>query len=321
MNWLLLIHQIPAKPAYFRAKILRRLQQLGALAIKQSVYALPGQEQSREDFTWLVKEISSGGGEAVLIEARLLDGLTDPQIISMFNSAREVDYRRVLEEATESTRKGRGQEEEDQAAALLESRRLLEKLRRQFSEIIRVDFFNAPARTRTEAALGDLEAATRLTAEPAANAPVAASLSGLRGKTWVTRKSLYVDRLACAWLIKRFIDPEARWRFVDAQRHQPEEGEFRFDMAEGEFTHEGNRCSFEVMIDRLGLSEPGLNQVAGIIHDIDLKEHCFGLPETMGIQALFDSISATTGDDLERIARASFILDSLLTFFQDGHKA
>jgi len=94
MDWLLLIHQIPAKPAYFRAKIWRRLQQLGAVAIKQSVYAMPRQEQSLEDLTWIVKEIADGGGEATMVEARFLEGLSDQQVVGLFHAARESDSRR-----------------------------------------------------------------------------------------------------------------------------------------------------------------------------------------------------------------------------------
>lgn len=316
MNWLLLIHQIPAKPAYFRAKIWRRLHQLGAVAIKQSVYALPDEEQSREDLTWLVKEITSGGGEAALVEARLLDGLNDSQIISMFQSAREEDYRKVIAESRDLGREWGGQTEDEQAESLIELRRRLEKLWRQFAEISRLDFFRTTAQSQTETALRELDTTLRLSAEPARQVNPSVQLPGLSGKTWVTRKNLYVDRLACAWLIKRFIDPEATWRFVDTRRHQSDESEIRFDMAEGEFTHEGSRCSFEVMINRLKLNEPGLAQVAGVIHDIDLKETAFALPETSGVQALFDGIVARVGDDLERINQAGALLDSLLAYFQ-----
>lgn len=317
MNWLLLIHQIPAKPAYFRAKIWRRLHQLGAVAVKQSVYALPDEEQCREDLTWLVKEITSGGGEAALVEARLLNGLNDSQIISMFQSAREEDYRRVITESKDLGREWDGQSEDEQAESLIELRRRLEKLWRQFAEISRIDFFRASAQSQTETALRELDTTLRLSAEPAGQANSSVQLQGLSGKTWVTRKNLYVDRLACAWLIKRFIDPEATWRFVDTRRHQPDKDEIRFDMAEGEFTHEGNRCSFEVMVNRLGLSDPALGQVAKIIHDIDLKESAFSLPEASGVQAFFDGIVARVGDDFDRINQVGALLDSLLAYFQE----
>src|ERR1043165_2184135 len=98
-RWLLLIHQIPPKPDYFRVKIWRRLQRLGAIAIKNSVYALPKNDQTQEDFQWVLREIVEGGGEASLCEAFFVDGLSDPQVETLFQTARETEYRQVVEEA------------------------------------------------------------------------------------------------------------------------------------------------------------------------------------------------------------------------------
>src|ERR1700712_2136125 len=98
-RWLLLIHQLPAKPAYFRVKIWRRLQGLGAVAVKNAVYALPANEQTQEDFEWLLKEILEGGGEAMVCEARLIDGLSDQEVRRLFNTARDDDYEALGKEA------------------------------------------------------------------------------------------------------------------------------------------------------------------------------------------------------------------------------
>src|SRR5260370_32238917 len=91
-SWLLLIHQLPAKPAYLRVKIWRRLQALGAIAVKNSVYALPSGERTQEDFAWLLKEVVEGGGEGMICEARLIDGLSDAAVRQLFNSARAAEY-------------------------------------------------------------------------------------------------------------------------------------------------------------------------------------------------------------------------------------
>jgi len=316
MDWLLLIHQIPAKPAYFRAKIWRRLQQLGAVAIKQSVYVMPRQEQALEDFTWIVKEIADGGGEATIIEARFREGLSDHQVIELFHAARRSDYEKILAEAQVLRENWRCQAGES-ADCLLGFRGRLEKLRKQFSEVVRIDFFKAPEQLQAEAALSDLETtliwhrATGLTASDKNG-----MIAGLTGKTWVTRKNVYVDRIACAWLVRRYTDPEARFKFVDSGQYSPVPNEIRFDMAEAEYTHVMDKCSFEVMVERFGLTDPALAQVTKIIHDIDLKESAFGLPETAGILALLDGITATTDDDLERIDRAGAVLDGLLAFFK-----
>lgn len=320
MDWLLLIHQIPAKPAYFRAKIWRRLQQLGAVAIKQSVYAMPRQEQALEDLTWIVKEITEGGGEATMIEVRFLEGLSDQQVIGLFHAARGNDYAKILAEAQTLRDDWRCQAGESVADCLLEFKSRLEKLRKQFTEVVRIDFFKAQEQLQAEAALRDLETTLiehRTTEEPAP--AKSGGLAGLTGKTWVTRKNVYVDRIACAWLVRRYADPEARFKFVGSSQYFPDPEEIRFDMAEAEYTHVMDKCSFEVMVERFGLNDPALIQVAKIIHDIDLKESAFGLPETPGILALLDGITATAEDDLERIDRASAVLDNLLAFFKSRH--
>ncbi len=317
MDWLLLIHQIPAKPAYFRAKIWRRLQQLGAVAIKQSVYAMPRQEQNLEDLTWIVKEITDGGGEATMLEARFLEGLSDQQVIGLFHAARGNDYTKILAETRALQDDWRCQVGESVADCLLEFRGRLEKLRKQFAEVVRIDFFKAQEQLQTEAALRDLETTLiehRTTEQPAPNKD--GGVADLTGKTWVTRKNVYVDRIACAWLVRRYADPNARFKFVDNGQYSPGPEEIRFDMTEAEYTHFKGKCSFEVMVERFGLTDPALVQVTKIIHDIDLKESAFGLPETAGILALLDGITATTDDDLERIDRASAVLDGLLVFFK-----
>jgi len=317
MDWLLLIHQIPAKPAYLRAKIGRRLQQLGAVAIKQSVYAMPRQEEVLEDLTWIVKEIADGGGEATMIEARFLEGLSDQQVIGLFHAARGSDYTKILAEASALRDNWRCQVGESATDCLLEFRALLEKLRKQFAEVVRIDFFKAPEQIQAETALNNLETTLiehRTTEQPVPNKDD--GVAGLSGKTWVTRKNIYVDRIACAWLVLRYADPDARFKFVDSSQYSPAPNELRFDMAEAEYTHVMDKCSFEVMVERFGITDPALAQVTKIIHDIDLKESAFGLPETAGILALLDGITATTDDDLERINRASAVLDGLLAFFK-----
>lgn len=317
MDWLLLIHQIPAKPTYFRAKIWRRLQQLGAVAIKQSVYAMPRQEQSLEDLTWIVKEITDGGGEATMIEARFVEGLSDQQVIGLFHTARGSDYEKILAEISALRDDWQCRAGESASDCLLGFRTRLEKLRRQFAETTRIDFFKAPERLQVEAALNDLETALiEHRAIERADLDKNAGISGLTGKTWVTRENVYVDRIACAWLVRCYVDPDARFRFVASSQYSPEPDEIRYDMAEAEYTHAMDKCSFEVMIERFGLSDPALAQVAKIIHDIDLKDSTFGLPETAGVQALFDGIIATTQRDTERIDQAGAVLDSLLAFFK-----
>lgn len=139
----------------------------------------------------------------------------------------------------------------------------------------------------------------------------AGAIAALRGKTWVTRERVGVDRIACAWLIRRFIDPDARFRFVAGRSHKPRAGEVRFDMYEGEYTHDGDRCTFEVLLDACGLAQPGLRALAAIVHDIDLKDARFGRAETPGIAAVLDGLCRDDRDDVTRIERGGELFDDL----------
>jgi hypothetical protein len=290
--WLLLIHQLPPKPAYLRVKVWRRLQGLGAVAIRSSVYALPASEQALEDFMWLLREITDGGGEGSISEARFVGGLDDAAVRALFDAAREADYRALAEEAREVAREA----PEELAPKVA-------RLRRRLAEIVAIDFFGAPGREAAEALVAALE--PRGAGASAGSAPMD------RGRVWVTRQGVGVDRIASAWLIRRFIDPEARFRFVPALGHVPEPGEIRFDMFEAEYTHEGDRCTFETLLARHGLDDPGLARIGEIVHDLDLKDAKHGRAETAGVGAVIDGIVAAIHDDAERLARGAQLLDDL----------
>jgi hypothetical protein len=118
--------------------------------------------------------------------------------------------------------------------------------------------------------------------------------------------------MASAWLIKRFIDPDARFRWVDGRGFKPAPGELRFDMFEAEFTHEGDDCSFEVLRRRCKVEEPGLGPIAEIIHDIDVKDNKFARPEAAGVAFVLGAIAAANDTDDARMERASVLFDELL---------
>jgi len=148
----------------------------------------------------------------------------------------------------------------------------------------------------------------------AAMKPAAAALNELKDKTWVTRKGIYVDRMASAWFVRRFIDPAARFKFVPAKGYKPLPGELRFDMFEAEFTHEGDRCTLEILIERTGISDPALRRIAEIVHDIDLKDSKFGRQETPGIEQVVAGIAMAHKDDENRLARGSAVFDDLYEY-------
>jgi hypothetical protein len=307
-RWLLLIHQLPTKPDYFRVKIWRRLQRIGAVAIKSSVYALPESEPAAEHFQWLVREIAAAGGEASVCEAQFVEGLTDGQIEALFRVARESEYSAVVGEAEELLRAApAGRRMDAETGAELES--ALSRLRRRLTEIGAIDFFGAPSREAAEAALQRMQRRLR----PLAKARPVGTVAHTRktGLTWVTRRGVYIDRIASAWLIRRFIDRSARFRFVEERGHRPAPHEVRFDMFEGEYTHEGERCTFEVLLARFGLEDPRLQAVAEMVHDIDLRDGKFARPEAAGLERVIDGIARRHAKDSERIAQGSAVLDAL----------
>src|SRR5829696_8376596 len=313
-RWFLLIHQLPAKPAYLRVKVWRRLQGLGAVAVKATVYALPATAEAQEDFEWLLREIVQGGGEAIVCEARLVEGLTDQEVRALFDRARDEDY----EELAKELRAVATALADDPPERRVEAKAQLARLKARLAQITAIDFFGADGREAAEGLLLELEGRLR-EKEPPPVEPAAAVLGELKGRTWVTRTGVHVDRIASAWLVRRFIDPEPRFKFVPAKGYVPEPGELRFDMFEAEFTHEGDRCTFEVLIDRAGLkNDRGLAALAEIVHDIDLKDGKFGRPEAEGIRTLIAGICNGTQDDDERLARGAAVFDDLYRSFVRG---
>ena len=311
-NWLLLIHQIPPKPNALRVKIWRRLQQVGAVAIKQSVYVMPFSEQSQEDLSWTLKEIVAGGGDGSICDVRFVAGLTDEQVIALFQSARQSDYQKIIQEAN-LLLAGWSSGEIDPQDPSIKGAAKVSKLRRRFDEVAAIDFFQAPERGTAEILILDLTA--RLSGQSSNDGAAMHTLDGLRGKTWVTRKNLFVDRIACGWLIRRFVDHSAVFNFVDAEAYTPKPDQIRFDMFDGEYTHEGDRCTFEVMIQRFGLLDRGLFPLAEVIHDIDLKDTRYERAETAGFNALLTGLAASQPDDDQRMALGAQLIENMYAYF------
>jgi hypothetical protein len=309
-DWLLLIHLLPAKPDYLRVKVWRRLQGLGAISVKNSVYVLPSNERSREDFQWLQKEIQEMGGEASVCEARFVDGMSDAQIRQLFNAARDSDYAQLVEELRESIGvvAAGNEASEDQ-------RQRLRRARRRFEQVQALDFFGADGRRACEDLFRQLEAATR----PSAAASSRQAAADYVGRTWVTRPGVGVDRMASAWLIQRHIDPAAKFVFA-AERAKPVAGQLRFDMAEADFTHEGDRCTFEVLLERFGLDDPALAAIGRIVHDLDFKDAKFREEETPGVARLLAGLTAVHRDDEPRLRAANSLFDTLQAAFAEARQ-
>lgn len=305
--WLALLHQLPAKPPYLRVKIWRRLQAIGAVPLKNAVHLLPRSPEAELAFRQLGEEILSSGGEATLIEARLLAGQSDADVRILFDNARDADYDEIVQAAWRLLETGPASGSD------------IAKLQKRLEEIGKLDFFGSHGRQKAEAALAELDRQRYQHPDVSRTEP-AQGLEplDLTGRTWVTRSGVHVDRIACAWLIRRFIDAEARFKFVDSRHYEPVLGELRFDMVDAEFTHEEDRCSFETLLLRANLTgDPALAAIGEIIHELDVADGKFARPETPGVGAMLSGVCASTDDDLQRIAMASEALNQFHAFFSN----
>jgi hypothetical protein len=299
-------------------KVWRRLQALGAVTVKGAVYALPANTETREDFAWLAKEIVESGGEAIVCEAALVEGLSDAELQASFDAARDEDYQRVAAEARDLAAR---LADDPPDGALSEIASQTARLRKQLDTIIAIDFFGADGREPAEGLVSGLE--VRLQREDTAvtteqtdgGLAMAGETNGLKGRVWVTRQGVQIDRIASAWLIRRFIDAGARFKFVPGTGYVPAAGELRFDMFEGEFTHRGDRCTFEVLLSEAGLDDPALGAIGEIIHDIDLKDGKYGRAEAAGIRTLIAGIAQAHNDDDQRLERGGAVFDDLYRSF------
>lgn len=308
----MLIHQIPPKPAYLRVKVGRRLARIGAVALKNSVYVLPRSEGAQEDLQWVLREISTAGGEATLLDAHLVDGLSDPEVEALFRNARDADYAEVAQDARAIEQRLSSAETDDDLRRQTDTE--LQRLERRIVEISTIDYFGAAGRESAHALVVALRARITPKTVPTST-PEKDMRDQYQGRTWVTRTGVHVDRIASAWLIRRLIDPAATFKFVPAKGYAPAPGEVRFDMFEAEFSHEGDLCTFEVLCGRFDLKEPGLGAVAELVHDIDVKDGKFGRAEAPGLAAQIAGLALLHREDEARLQRGAELFDELLAYF------
>jgi hypothetical protein len=247
-------------------------------------------------------------------EARLVDGLSDHQVRELFNSARDEAYHTIAEEARALLGEVDSAFEPDKRTEL---KARLTRLKTRRDQVVAIDFFGANGRESADGLIGRIEELLAIEKDTEPMTEPARNTSDLKGRVWVTREGVHVDRIASAWLIKQYIDLDASFKFVPARGYALVAGELRFDMFDAEFTHEGDRCTFEVLLAHAGLdSDRALQAIAEIVHDIDLKDGKFGREEAAGIKTLIASICMATAEDEERIARGKAVLDDLYRYFQ-----
>jgi hypothetical protein len=257
----------------------------------------------------VAREILEAGGEASVCEATFIEGITNDELIALFRTARESDYHELLEEANAMDRDlNAPQSSGEKVTSGMAAR--VSRLRQRLTEIQGIDFFSSAAGSQAGKLVSGLE--TRIRNAPIRKGRQQAGVYSAR--TWVTRKGVHIDRIGSAWLIRRFIDNKARFKFVAAKGYRPEPDEVRFDMFDAEFTHEGDLCTFEVLTARLGLKDRALTPIAEMIHDIDLKESKFDRPETAGFALMINAVCTAHKEDAARLERGAAILDDLYEF-------
>ena len=309
----LLIHQLPPRPLYLRAKIRTRLERVGALPVKNSVYVLPDREDCREDLLWIAQEAEAGGGEAFVCMAEFVAGLSSEALVRRFRDAADRAYGALAAEVRAAVARLKAGGGRDDRAHVV-------RLRRKREAIAERDFFGSPLGKETLAMLTAYE--TRLTkGRKRADTGRPLLAPELRGRVWVTRHGPKVDRLASAWLVRRFVDPRARFRFIDPGTERLGPREIGFDMPGGQFSHEGERCTFETLLARLGLRDGALQALAEIVHDLDLRDGKFARPETEGVGRLLGGLLTAHPRDEDRLERGFVFFDELYASYRHDGRA
>lgn len=321
-GWLLIFYSVPSKPVNNRMKIWRKLAKAGAVQVRAAVYILPHSEEHYEFFQWIVSEVTSMGGEGAFVRVDRVETMTDEEIIQLFNRQREEDYRLVekrideLERKLSSIRKGTKR----QADRSLDEE--VRKLRKEYDDLKKTDFFSSNAGRVLENRIRAAESEARsISGGGERNAGTTGVTVFPRrredyaGRTWVTRKRPFVDRMASAWLIRRFIDEKAVFKFIDERKKQfhpeKEKDMVAFDVRDGEFTHQGDMCTFEVLLKAFGLKGKPLRAIAEIVHELDMKDDKFAHPEARGIEDILSGIRKTARRDEEMLEKGVEVFEML----------
>ena len=296
-SWLLLLYALPSECKAERVSLWRKLKRFGAVQ-KTSAYILPDDPMHRERFQWLAKQVRDDGGEATLVQAQKIEGLSDERIINLFHEERTKAYKELIAETQTLAKKAKKATPEFNAE--------VERLRRRFQELRAIDYFDSPSGHDAEMALNRV--ATRFKRSPEA-ATRTLSKADFARKLLLTRPRPEIDRVGSAWLVKKFIDPEARFVFA------PRPGDFPdaipYDMPDVEFTHQGEDCTFETLLNRFSISEPRLRAISEMIHDADLEDRKFGRNECLGIDLVLKGFGRRGLSDEEILAKGFDCFEAL----------
>lgn len=314
-EWLLVFYSVPSHPVSNRMKIWRKLAKTGAVQLKGAVYVLPAGEEHEEFLQWLIGEVKSVGGDGAFVRTVEIQNMDDANIRKLFIQQSEKEYRglekplNALERKVQSIRKG---------TRLKNRRGLIDQFTRtvrDFDDMRRRDFFSSGRGDETRKRIHQLESALKGLDKVGAGktAAVASKKPGqYKGRVWITRTHPFVDRMASAWLIKRFIDPAASFRFIhERDLNGIKSDAVVFDMRGGEFTHQGDLCTFEVLIKAFTIRDKSVKKIGDIVHDLDVKDDKYRNPETAGVEDILTGIRKSSKDDADALERGMAVFEML----------
>lgn len=310
-TWIALITSLPTENATVRMRAWRSLKASGATVLRDGVYLMPEREECRNTLDTVAADVLAAEGTALVVR---LEEPKESNFVALFD--RGADFASLLGDINAASDKLTP----DSANETLKQAR---KLRKAFTNLAAIDFFPGEAQKQADEALRDLEQRAAWALSPDEPHPVAygaiarLNISDYQERIWATRQHPWVDRLASAWLIRRFIDPRATILWLPLPSDCPSDA-LGFDFDGAAFTHVGARVSFEVLLASFGLETPALQRFGALVHFLDVG----GVqpPEAVGIESVLAGLRDTMLDDDQLLALASNIFDGLLAFFEKGPK-
>ena len=288
----------------------RKLRALGAVPLRKSVYLLPPTPDNFERFQWLSQEVQKDGGEATFLSVENVENMKRAEVVRLFQQVRDQDYRNLVERYRKLAR---GLDRKTPVRSASRRNEELTRLARELERIREIDFFDAPGYHEAKR----LQETIEMRLHPGqADAPAAdLPMDALKRRRWVTRPRPHVDRIGSAWLIKRFIDPDAEFVFAPSKDFPPDA--IPFDSAGVEFGHQGEDCTFETLVKRLGQGDRRLTHLAEIVHEVDLKDQKFPRDEARGVDLAIRGLLATFKDDQEVLVQGMVLFDGLYAALSD----
>jgi hypothetical protein len=314
-EWLLIFYSVPSHPVSSRMKIWRKLVRSGAVQLKGAVYIIPATDEHHEFFQWLITEVKSLGGDGAFFRSSAIETMSDEEVRELFILQISEEYRGLekavaaLEQKTQSIRKGTKLQDR---SPLIDQ---LAKAAKEFEDIRRRDFFSSTSGEALNKRLQVLQTGIKNLDTASSEKIETISLKRTekyQNRVWVTRKKPFVDRMASAWLIKRFIDPKATFTFIEERELTASgPGTTAFDLRNAEFTHVGELCTFEVLVKAFGIRDKAVKQIAEIVHDLDVKDDKYGNAGTSGVEEILSGIRKTGKDDLDALERGRAVFEML----------